>query len=589
MSLRSHQPVLSVVIPAHNCGALIDDTVRRIANRLADRLSEIIVVENGSTDDTWRRCRDLEGAWNHPGASLVVLQSPKGMGNALRAGTLVSLGRSVLLTADDLPFGFDDIDAADRLLGEIGELPPIIIGSKAHPDSAVNRGFIRDLLTGGFAVMRRLVLGMRTGDPQGTILMDGELARTLAAQAGEPGFLYTTELIHLAEREGIRPAEVAVRLSADHSAHPSRVSLADVWGMAIGLCRLRGRSASARSQSPAAMAGDAGHGRRGLLRLSIGVALSAVFLWLTVQRTNVSEVWSGFASLQLPLLAVALLICLIEVGVRAVRWRFLLLRTVRISLLDSYAYICIGHFANAMLPFRLGDAARAYLAGGTFGASRLMVLGTILVERLADGFTLLGIVAIAVAAGVAMDTSWMAILLVAGGVGLCAIAIAIPFRRMLSDLIARRLPALVPQLRAFAGAFGFALSFRSVAVVLAMTLASFGLSVVILQAALLASGVSLVWWQVAVAIGVMTLSTAIPAAPGAVGTYEFVGTSALTAFGVPAGSALVAVVAVHLLATIPPAFIGLATTLVLHVDVLGMHRGVTTPVPVEAFASTERG
>jgi uncharacterized protein (TIRG00374 family) len=589
MSLPTQQPALSVVIPAHNCGALIDDTVHRLTNRLGNRLSEIIVVENGSIDDTWRHCLDLQAAWNHPTACLIVLQSPRGMGNALRAGTLASRGRSVLLTADDLPFGFDDIDAADHLLAETGELPAIIIGSKAHPDSVVNRGFTRDLLTAGFAVMRRLVLGMRTGDPQGTILMDGDLARTFAEQAAEPGFLYSTELVHLAEAEGIRPTEVAVSLRSDHATHPSRVSLADVWAMAIGLFRLRSRSAFAPSESRAAMAGNAGRRGHSALRLSVGVALSAVFLWLTVARTNVTEVWSGFATLQLPLLAVALLICLVEVGVRAVRWRFLLLRTVRISLLDSYGYICIGHFANAMLPFRLGDAARAYLAGGTFGASRLMVLGTILVERLADGFTLLGIVAIAIAAGVAMDTIWLTVLLIAGGLGLCGIAVAMPFRQKLSELVDRRLPGIAPQLQALATAFEFTRSFRSIAVVLAMTLTSFGLSVVILDVALLASGVSLMWWQAAVAIGAMTLSTAIPAAPGAVGTYEFVGSSALVAFGVPTDSALVTVIAVHLLATIPPALVGLATTLVLHVDVLGMRRAELARVRVDAFASAERG
>jgi uncharacterized protein (TIRG00374 family) len=589
MSLPSHQPVLSVVIPAHNSGALIDDTVLRVAQRLVGRSIEIIIVENCSTDDTWQRLQVLQARWQNSDAPLVLLQSQKGMGNALRVGILASLGRSVLLTADDLPFGFDDIDAADRLLAATGGLPPVIIGSKAHPDSAVNRGLVRGLLTRGFAVLRRLVLGMHTGDPQGTILVNGDLVRVLAEQAAEPGFLFTTELVYLAERSGIRPTEVAVSLSEDHAAHPSRVSLRDVWTMAAGLYRLRRRTTAAVRQPPTAIAAAPREGGHGLLRLSVGIALSVLFLWLTFQRTNVSQVWSGLTTMQLPLLTAALLICFVEVGVRAVRWRFLLLWTARISLVDSYAYICIGHFANAMLPFRLGDVARAYLAGGKFGASRMTVLGTILVERLADGFTLLGIVAISITAGVVIDSSWIAMLLVVCGLGLCALTIAIPFRYQLGRFATGRLPRLVPQLRAFAGAFGFARSLRSVMVVLTMTLVSFGLSVLILQTMLLATGITLAWWQVAVAIGAMTLSTAVPAAPGAVGTYEFIGTSALAAFGVPADAALVTVIAVHLLATIPPALIGLATTLILHVDVLGMRRSVLPPVPVETLASAKHG
>ena len=43
---------LSFVIPAHNSSAVIEDTLEAVAKRLADTSAEIIVVENGSTDDT---------------------------------------------------------------------------------------------------------------------------------------------------------------------------------------------------------------------------------------------------------------------------------------------------------------------------------------------------------------------------------------------------------------------------------------------------------------------------------------------------------------------------------------------------------
>ena len=64
------------------------------------------------------------------------------------------------------------------------------------------------------------------------------------------------------------------------------------------------------------------------------------------------------------------------------------------ALNDSYWYLAIGYFANSMLPARLGDVARAYLAGRAFGISRLAVLGTIVVERLADGLFILFVVAV---------------------------------------------------------------------------------------------------------------------------------------------------------------------------------------------------
>ena len=196
----SDQVALSVVIPAHNCSTLIADTVGRLAGRLSDRSTEIIVVENGSTDGTFDRCRELADAWRHPDVALVVAQSPKGMGNALRTGIGDSHGARVLLTADDLPFGFDDLDAEDRMASEgVEVLPPMIIGSKAHPLSDVQRAATRNVLTSAFANLRRWLLGSRVGDSQGTFLVDGPLIRRLAADVREPGFLFTTELVHVAE------------------------------------------------------------------------------------------------------------------------------------------------------------------------------------------------------------------------------------------------------------------------------------------------------------------------------------------------------------------------------------------------------
>ncbi|MFE7418619.1 glycosyltransferase [Rhodococcus sp. NPDC057529] len=232
---------LSVVVPAYNSAAVIEQTVRRVAERLAGHDVEIVVVENGSTDDTEDICTRLAADWAPGPVTLVVLRSDKGMGNALRTGAAASRGAHVLLTADDLPFGFDDLDGAEQFAERHGRLPDVVIGSKAHPDSQVRRGALRGTLTWGFAALRRVILGMRTGDPQGTVLIDGDLLRGLVPDLVEPGFLFTTELVYLAERAGLVPVEVPVRLSADHDSHETRISRADVLAMGVGLFRLRAR------------------------------------------------------------------------------------------------------------------------------------------------------------------------------------------------------------------------------------------------------------------------------------------------------------------------------------------------------------
>jgi hypothetical protein len=163
------------------------------------------------------------------------------MGNAYRAGIAASRGARVVLTADDLPFGFDDLEAAEHV---DPAFHPVVIGSKGHRDSDVDRGLLRIVLSWGFWLLRHLVLGMRTLDPQGTFVLAGDWARQIGPRLTEPGYLVTTELCHLAERGGVQPLEVPVRLSPAHRDHRSRITVRDVWQMAVGLLGIRRRHVS---------------------------------------------------------------------------------------------------------------------------------------------------------------------------------------------------------------------------------------------------------------------------------------------------------------------------------------------------------
>lgn len=225
----ARRPELSVVIPAHNSAAVLEQTVTRLVARVPD--AEILIVENGSTDATPELTHRMAEAY----ANVTALSSPKGMGHALRAGIMASSGRRVLLTADDLPFGFDDLDGAEALPDE----PPVVIGSKAHPASRTSRGLARAASTWGFKTLRRLVLRSRVGDSQGTILADGDWLRAVAVGLDAPGFLFSTQLCYAAELQGLRIVEVPVRLDPSQAVKTSTVRLVDVWRMGTGIVAMR--------------------------------------------------------------------------------------------------------------------------------------------------------------------------------------------------------------------------------------------------------------------------------------------------------------------------------------------------------------
>jgi uncharacterized membrane protein YbhN (UPF0104 family) len=97
-------------------------------------------------------------------------------------------------------------------------------------------------------------------------------------------------------------------------------------------------------------------------------------------------------------------------------------------------------------------------------------------------------------------------------------------------------------------------------------------------------GLSITPVQAAFAMAWIGLSTAIPAAPGSVGTYEFVGVSVLTLLGQDPASSLAAVVLLHVIGTVPVALVGLALTWALHVRVWRL--GDRTVLDSESAAQT---
>ena len=102
-------PVLSIIVPAHNSGTRLEGTVDLLRRELGDAGIEVIIVENGSTDDTWEVAQRL-AATSGP-FPVLACQSDVGLGAAYREGIRRASGQTLLLTADDLPFGLTDIDA----------------------------------------------------------------------------------------------------------------------------------------------------------------------------------------------------------------------------------------------------------------------------------------------------------------------------------------------------------------------------------------------------------------------------------------------------------------------------------------------
>ena len=333
---------------------------------------------------------------------------------------------------------------------------------------------------------------------------------------------------------------------------------------------------------PAAMA--RGAWRSPLVRLLAGLTVSVAFLGVTVSRVDLGATARALASAAPGGVLLAIALILVELVIRAERWRILLHPSAQVPLRSAFAYLTVGYFANTLLPARLGDAARAYLAGRSFGISSLVTLGTIVVERVSDALTILLVVLLAglvVAPGsqIAGSAEMLTAAVVIGLATCLAVGVVVLRSGLLDRRYGRQLRAVVARVAEGAAALRRP---RGAALILGLTVLPFGVGVCAFGAISNALGLSLVPVEWALVLGVLALSTAIPAAPGSLGTYEFAGVTALGVLGVGPSQALAATLLIHVIAALPPALLGLAATLILHVRIADLQSAGSLPATIPA-------
>jgi uncharacterized protein (TIRG00374 family) len=121
----------------------------------------------------------------------------------------------------------------------------------------------------------------------------------------------------------------------------------------------------------------------------IGVAVSALLLFLFLRQTNFGEMWQALKEAKYVFLIPALFIRLIGVYFRSLRWKFFLKPLGNFSSIRLFPLVVIGFMVNNLLPGRLGIVARAYILGEKENVSKMEVGGTVVAEQVFDGVMLI--------------------------------------------------------------------------------------------------------------------------------------------------------------------------------------------------------
>lgn len=206
---------LSIVIPAFNEESRLPPTLHRVAVflRAQPYRSEVLVVENGSTDRTSEVVEAFSAGQVLPSDSFVVrlLHSEKGKGNAVRHGVLSARGEYILISDTDLAV---PIEEASRFL------PPAVDGGRyglaianREAPGAVRHGEpeYRHIMGRVFNLLVRWMAVPEIQDTQcGFKCLSREAARSVFPLQQINGWGFDVEVLYIAQRHGIPIIEIPV-------------------------------------------------------------------------------------------------------------------------------------------------------------------------------------------------------------------------------------------------------------------------------------------------------------------------------------------------------------------------------------------
>jgi glycosyltransferase involved in cell wall biosynthesis len=210
---------VSVVMPAFNEAEILESSVRAVVDglRARDRRFELIVVENGSTDDTAAIADSL--AISEPEVRAEHCAEAD-YGRALRTGLLAARGEAVVnFDADFYDLGFL-ANAVDRVLAPDG--PAIVVGTKRGEGATDERTLLRKAATATFSTLLRVGFGLHVSDTHGVKAMRRATVEPFARACTFGQDLFDTELILRVERAGLRTAEIPVLVT---ELRPARTSI----------------------------------------------------------------------------------------------------------------------------------------------------------------------------------------------------------------------------------------------------------------------------------------------------------------------------------------------------------------------------
>jgi len=210
---------VTVVIPAYNeterLPSMLTTTLTHLSTQ-ETRSFEILIVDDGSLDDTTGKAIELAHQYPKCEIRVAKLEKNLGKGGAVRHAMLHGRGERLLMVDADGASRFEDLEllwkAMDRLAPR--NEPAIVVGSRAHlvkTEAVVKRSVVRNILMYGLHTILRIVGVGHIRDTQcGFKLFTRRAAQQIFPVQHLTTWIFDVELLLLAKQLGIPVEEVPV-------------------------------------------------------------------------------------------------------------------------------------------------------------------------------------------------------------------------------------------------------------------------------------------------------------------------------------------------------------------------------------------
>jgi uncharacterized protein (TIRG00374 family) len=315
------------------------------------------------------------------------------------------------------------------------------------------------------------------------------------------------------------------------------------------------------------------------IRFLLGLVLSAAGLFLALRNVDWTALGMALRQVDVGWLLAAVVAEMLTIWVNAMRWRLLFWPHHQPRVGWLFGILNVAQLANTVLPGRLGLPLRALLVGEGVEITGTMALSTLAVEKALEGVTLLpvGIVLFLILdlpdwlrGSVLLSASvLLGLLLLIGGGLLWREQLHGWISRWSVGWLARIGRSLLEGLDSLRSArVGWRLWTWSwiywavVAAVNGLVIRAVGLDVPPLSALVL--------------FFVLQIGVRLPASPGSLGVFEYLGVASLGLMGADKAPALAATLVLHAVLYLPPSLVGAGYLLGSSIDLGQLRQAVTT-------------